>query len=63
MSSKADRYEQLYPKTGCSEAQKEERMERIDFKQERSALRRTSRTRGVVIPRVPWHNDDEETTP
>lgn len=62
MASKAERYEQLYPNTGCSDAQKQERMERIDFKEERSALRRTGRNRGVVIPQVPWHeNDDEET--
>lgn len=61
MSQKAEQYERLYPKTGCTEAQKEERMERLTFKEERQALRRTSRTRGVVIPRVPWHdNDDEE---
>lgn len=50
----AQRYERLYPATGCSEAQKEERMQRIDFKSERSSLRRTSRTRGIVIPDCPY---------
>lgn len=54
MSSLADRYERLYPATGCSEAQKEERMERLDFKAERQSLRRTGRNRGIIVPALPW---------
>lgn len=54
MSCLAERYERLYPETGCSEAQKEERMERLDFKEEARALRRTSRNRGIIVPRLPW---------
>jgi DNA primase len=54
----AQRYEKAYPDTGCSEAQKEERQERIDFRKEAGALRRTSRTRGIVVPALPWHKED-----
>jgi len=46
MSSLADRYERRYPGTGISEAHKEERQERHDFK----AGRRSTRLRGIVIP-------------
>ena len=60
MGSKADRYERAYPGTGLPEAQKEERQERIDFKSERSSLRRTGRNRGIVVPRLPWHTDDDD---
>lgn len=60
MGNLADRYEKLYPDTGASEAQKEERMERIDFKQEVGSLRRTSRNRGLVVPRIPWHEDKDD---
>lgn len=49
-SVKAQRYEQLYPETGCPEAQKEERMDRLDFKSEAQAGRRTTRNRGIVVP-------------
>ena len=57
-SLKARRYESLYPDTGCSEAQKEERMERIDFKDERQTGRRTSRNRGILVPALPWQKED-----
>lgn len=56
----AERYEQRMPGTGCPDAQKEERQDRHEFKQERRDHRRTGRTRGIVIPRVPWHDDPEE---
>lgn len=52
--TKAEQYEALYPSTGASDAQKEERMERLTFKHERRALRRTSRNRGIVVPRIPY---------
>jgi hypothetical protein len=54
MSSLADRYERIYPDTGLPEAQKEDRMQRLDFKSERHSLRRTGRTRGIVVPPLPW---------
>ena len=59
MPSKSERYEKRFPGTGISDAQKEERMERIDFKQESAALRRTGRNRGIIVPRLPWHDDDD----
>lgn len=54
MSSLAEQYEKMYPNTGCSEAQKQERMERLNFKEEARTLRRTGRNRGIVVPRLPW---------
>lgn len=54
MSEDARRYDALYPETGLPEAQKEERMQRIDFKAERQQLRRTGRTRGIVVPARAW---------
>ncbi len=54
MSALAEQYEKRYPATGVPEAQKEERMERILFKQERGSLRRAGRTRGIVVPELPW---------
>lgn len=59
MSSEAERYEKAFPGTGCPEAQKQERQQRIDFKRERASLRRTGRNRGIVVPAIPWHTDDE----
>lgn len=53
----AAEYERRYPDTGCSEAQKQERMERLLFREERQAHRRTGRTRGIVVPRVPWKEE------
>jgi hypothetical protein len=57
--SKADQYEKRYPGTGIPEAQKQERMERMDFKEEVHALRRTGRNRGIVIPSIPWHDEED----
>ena len=50
----AGEYERLYPGTGCSDAQKEERMERIGFKDEVRAARRTHRNRGIIVPALPY---------
>ena len=47
-------YEKRFPDTGCTAAQKEERMERLIHREERQALRRTNRTRGIVVPALPW---------
>jgi len=57
MSALADRYEKRYPETGVPEAQKEERMERLLFSEERQSLRRISRTRGIVVPALPWRTE------
>lgn len=57
-SAKARRYEQIAPQTGIPEAQAEERMDRRDFKQERRDHRRTGRTRGIIVPRLPWLEED-----
>jgi hypothetical protein len=54
MSALAEQYEKRHPETGIPEAQKEERMERLLFKQERQSLRRTKRARGIVVPPLPW---------
>jgi hypothetical protein len=55
MSTTADRYEKRFPGTGCEENQKEERMQRMDFKDEARALRRTSRNRGIIVTGdCPW---------
>lgn len=51
--SLADQYESRYPGALADEAQKQERMERLLFKEEQQTLRRTGRTRGVVIGRLP----------
>lgn len=59
-SPKAQRFEARYPGTGCPEAQKEERMDRLDFKEEVRAGRRTTRNRGIVVPALPWQRDAEE---
>lgn len=46
-SRKAKRYERRFPETGCPEAQKEERIERLDLKEGR-------RMRSILIPELPW---------
>ena len=53
-SQKAQAYERMYPATGIPEAQKEERYERLSFKEERQTYRRTSRNRGIIVPALPW---------
>lgn len=45
-SLKAKRYERRFPGTGCSENQKEERMERLDLKEGR-------RSKSFLIRRLP----------
>ena len=58
-SAKAQQYDRRYPGTGCPEAQKEERQERMTFKEERQTLRRTGRNRGIVVPPLPWLENKE----
>lgn len=66
-SPKAREYESRYPGTGIPEAQKEERMERLTFKEERQSLCRTMRNRGVTFAGIdnPWLNslERERTAP
>ncbi|MCR4340778.1 MAG: hypothetical protein NUW01_12930 [Gemmatimonadaceae bacterium] len=50
-------YERRYPDTGISDAQKQERMERLAFKEEGESRRRTGRTRGIVVPALPWRKE------
>lgn len=60
MASRAvEEYRRRFPETGVPAAQEQERAERLAFKQERRSLRRTGRTRGVVVPDLPWHRDKE----
>lgn len=59
MSRSAEQYEARFPETGISESQKEERMDRRAFKDERLSGRRTTRNRGIVISHVPWHDEKE----
>lgn len=49
----ASEYDKHYPDVQIPASQKEERMERILHKQERQSLRRTGRTRGIVVPALP----------
>lgn len=60
MSDLARRYDAEHPGVGISTAQKEERQERREFHRERSSLRRTGRTRGVLIPALPWEKEQND---
>ena len=51
----AQRYERLYPGALSDDAQKAERMERIDLKQRRAEGRVR---RFVVVPEMPWHRKE-----
>jgi hypothetical protein len=51
----AQRYERLYPGALSDDAQKAERMERIDLKERRKEGRAS---RFVVVPAMPWHRKD-----
>ena len=54
----AQRYEQRYPGTGASEAQKEERQQRDDLKEAKRTDHTTSKTRYFTFPSIPWHDDE-----
>lgn len=60
MPTPVERYDKRYPDTGVGEAQKQERAERLAFKEDRKALRRTSRTRGIIVPELPWKRGEEK---
>ena len=51
----AQRYERLYPGALSDDAQKAERMERIDLKERRKEGRAS---RFVVVPEMPWHRKE-----
>ena len=55
----AQDYENTFPDTGCSDAQKQERAERRAFKAERINHGRTGRNRGIVVPDLPWQRTNE----
>jgi len=51
----AQRYERLYPGALTDDAQKAERMERLDLKERRKESRAS---RFVVVPEMPWHRKE-----
>jgi hypothetical protein len=51
----AQRYERLYPGALSDDAQKAERMERIDLKERQKESRGS---RFVVVPEMPWHRKE-----
>lgn len=53
-------YDARVPGVNIPEAQKAERQERVEFREERRTLRRTGRTRGIIVPRLPWLEDKEQ---
>lgn len=57
MGELADKYERMYPDTGIPDAQKQERMERIEFKQAAASGRRSMRTRGIIVPALKWKEE------
>jgi hypothetical protein len=58
-SPAARAYEAHAPQTGVPEAQAEERAQRRAFQQEARQHRRTGRTRGIIVPELPWLRDKE----
>jgi|GEM_PF-2049181 len=56
-AARAAEYEKRYPGAIDDESQRAERMERLAFTEERQALRRTTRSRGIVVPALPWRDD------
>lgn len=59
MSALSDAYERRYPGTGVGENQAEEREQREQMKDERREGRRTMRTRGIVVPTLPWKRNED----
>jgi hypothetical protein len=54
--TKAQRYERLYPGALTDDAQKAERMERMDAKARKREGSRGSRF--VTVPEMPWHRKE-----
>lgn len=59
-AARAAQYERLYPGAASDEGQRAERMDRLAFKEERQSHRRTGRQRGVLIPALPWRDEEDE---
>lgn len=59
-AARAKEYERLYPGACADESQRAERWDRMTFREERQDHRRTGRSRGVVIPRLPWVEEDDQ---
>lgn len=57
-TARAQEYERLYPEAVGDESQRAERMDRLAFKEERQTGRRTGRTRGIVVPALPYKEGD-----
>ena len=62
-SELAREYERRYPGAVGDEAQRAERMERLAFKEDAQSHHRTGRTRGIVIPRLPWWREEDAHDP
>jgi len=60
MTEKADKYEKRYPGTGIGESQKHERQDRIEFKERKAGTGRTSGTRYVGVPDMPWLHENKD---
>lgn len=56
-AEKAKRYERLYPGALSDDAQKAERMERIDLKERKQEGGRG--TRYVTVPDLPWKKEPQ----
>ena len=54
---KIDEYEEIYPEVGISDAQKQERMERIELKRKQAG---GAAGKYFVIPEMPWKETDDE---
>ena len=58
MSNKlVEAYDRRYPGVDISDNQKEEREQRLRFKEETRALKRTTRNRGIIVPDLPWRTN------
>lgn len=60
MTKKAEQYEKRYPNTGIPEAQKHERMERLEFKERKAGTGRTSGSKFIGVPDMPWLHEKKE---
>ena len=58
MNDAVRKYDATYGDPGIPEAQREERQQRLEHKAERRSNRRTGRTRGVLIPELPWKREE-----
>jgi len=58
VASSAERYERLYPGALTDDAQKAERMERIDQKERKKSGGRGARL--FLVPEMPWHRKEPQ---